>query len=1070
MNNQITSAVRSLIRLAAFLLVLVLTPCICHADNTGINTSGGRNRKLTVDPLGTDEGFSTVLYDNVNGLPTSEANAIAETDEGFIWIGSYSGLVRYDGNTFVRLDSTTGVASVVSLFTDSSNRLWIGTNDSGVALMDQNSFTRWGKKEGLRSSYVCAITEDKNGNIYVATTEGIVVIDSSMTLHPFDDPRVEKAYMRNLRVANDGTLYGLTTDGSIFSIKDGKVEYYLSSEDSPVKGVMSILPDPENPGYLYLGNEQSEIYHGSLADNFKTNKKYDISPLLYPESMEYICGQVWICSATGIGVLENGSFYTLRNIPMNSSVGHVKTDYEGNLWFTSTRQGVMKITPNRFSDIFERNKVSKAVVNTTCLYGEDLYVGTDTGLVVIGPDGPLSQVPITKAQTASGNPAEITDLLKFLNGCRIRSIIRDSENRLWISTWRKHGLLRYEEGTLTIFSTEDGLFSDRVRAVYERKDGSVLVACNGGVSIIEGDKVTGGYGEEDGIVNPEILTVIDGQSDDIILGSDGGGIYIVNKDGVRNLGIEDGLSSEIIMRIKRDRINKIYWIVTSNSLAYMTEDYKIKTIRKFPYSNNFDLYQNSVGDMWVFASNGIYVSPVEELLANGEIKPIYYGTANGLPCIPTANSYSELTPDGELYIAGNTGVAKINIEHSYDKISALKVAVPYIDADDTRIYPDKSGRFTIPSGARKITIYSHVYNYSLNNPMVTYKLEGFDRKGTTVSRTDLVPIDYTNLRGGMYYFTMKLTDSMGRGNKTTTIVIIKEKAFYEQVWLYVVIGLLAAGLLAALVRAYVEKRMRILELKHQEEAEKERISNELKMATQIQESMLPSTFPAYPERKEFDVFASMEPAKEVGGDFYDFYMIDDDHLGLVIADVSGKGVPASLFMMITKTIMQSYAMLGISAAEILSSTNESICANNKMEMFVTAWVGILEISTGKLTAANAGHEYPTIYNAAEGSFSLIRDKHGFVIGGMEDMIYRQYEIQLHPGDKLFVYTDGVPEATNSSDELFGTNRMLDALNSSPGDRPRQILSNVREAVSEFVGSAEQFDDLTMLCLEYKGTN
>jgi sigma-B regulation protein RsbU (phosphoserine phosphatase) len=252
-------------------------------------------------------------------------------------------------------------------------------------------------------------------------------------------------------------------------------------------------------------------------------------------------------------------------------------------------------------------------------------------------------------------------------------------------------------------------------------------------------------------------------------------------------------------------------------------------------------------------------------------------------------------------------------------------------------------------------------------------------------------------------------------------------------------------------------------------ADKERISAELSLATEIQASMLPHVFPPFPDRKEIDLYASMDPAREVGGDFYDFFLIDVDHLGIVIADVSGKGVPAALFMMESKIILENNAAPGRSPAEILAMTNETICANNTMEMFVSVWLGILELSTGKLRAANAGHEYPVITNE-EGEFELLKDKHGLVIGAMEGMRFRNYEVQLAPGTKLFVYTDGVPEATDANDELFGNERMVEALNRAKDAPPQEILRRVRMEVDEFVGEAEQFDDLTMLCLEYKGAD
>ena len=250
-------------------------------------------------------------------------------------------------------------------------------------------------------------------------------------------------------------------------------------------------------------------------------------------------------------------------------------------------------------------------------------------------------------------------------------------------------------------------------------------------------------------------------------------------------------------------------------------------------------------------------------------------------------------------------------------------------------------------------------------------------------------------------------------------------------------------------------------------AEKERIGTELALATRIQADMLPNIYPAFPDRKEFDIYATMDPAKEVGGDFYDFFLVDDDHLCMVMADVSGKGVPAALFMMASKIILANNAMMGKSPAQILTDANASICANNREEMFVTVWLGILELSTGKLTAANAGHEYPVL-RKPDGSYELFRDRHGFVIGGMEGVKYREYELQLEPGGKLFVYTDGVPEATDAENELFGTERMLKALNADTAAAPEAVLKNVRRAVDAFVKDAEQFDDLTMLCLEYRG--
>ena len=250
-------------------------------------------------------------------------------------------------------------------------------------------------------------------------------------------------------------------------------------------------------------------------------------------------------------------------------------------------------------------------------------------------------------------------------------------------------------------------------------------------------------------------------------------------------------------------------------------------------------------------------------------------------------------------------------------------------------------------------------------------------------------------------------------------------------------------------------------------AEKERIGAELEVATKIQAYMLPRIFPAFPEIESFDLYASMSPAKEVGGDFYDFFLVDDSHLAMIMADVSGKGVPAALFMVIAKTLIKNRAQMGGGPSEILYDVNNQLCEGNEADLFVTVWLAILDLHTGKGLAANAGHEHPAIRRAG-GKFELSIYRHSIAVAAMEDVRFAQHEFELHPGDCLFVYTDGVPEATNAGGELYGTDRMLEALNRNPEATPTEQLEAVRSDVDSFVGDAPQFDDLTMLSVYFKG--
>ena len=250
-------------------------------------------------------------------------------------------------------------------------------------------------------------------------------------------------------------------------------------------------------------------------------------------------------------------------------------------------------------------------------------------------------------------------------------------------------------------------------------------------------------------------------------------------------------------------------------------------------------------------------------------------------------------------------------------------------------------------------------------------------------------------------------------------------------------------------------------------AEKERIGTELALASRIQEDMLPNTFPPFPDRSEIDLYATMKPAKDVGGDFYDFFKISENVVGLVMADVSGKGIPAALFMMMSKIMVQNFALTLGGPGEVLQKVNDQICTNPVEEMFVTVWLGFLDLRTGLLTAANAGHEYP-ILMAPGGEFELLKDRHGLVVGGMEGYPYQEYQLKLEAGSRLFLYTDGLPEATDTENRMFGIERTLKSLNEVKNGTPREVLDHVTKSVADFVGNAPQFDDTTMLCLDYRG--
>lgn len=261
------------------------------------------------------------------------------------------------------------------------------------------------------------------------------------------------------------------------------------------------------------------------------------------------------------------------------------------------------------------------------------------------------------------------------------------------------------------------------------------------------------------------------------------------------------------------------------------------------------------------------------------------------------------------------------------------------------------------------------------------------------------------------------------------------------------------------VREYIAKLSAIT-------AEKERIGAELDVATHIQKSMLPCIFPAFPDRREIDIYATMDPAKEVGGDFYDFFMVDERHLAIVVADVSGKGVPAALFMVIGKTLIKDHTKPGRDLGEVFGEVNDLLCVSNSEGMFITAFEGVLDLATGRFDFVNAGHEMPFLCKAGE-NYHPYKIRPGFVLAGMEGMRFQAGSLCLAPGDRIFQYTDGVTEATNVQNELYGMDRLETALNRDVGLKPTELLPAVKADIDAFAGEAPQFDDITMLCMEFK---
>ena len=996
------------------------------------------------------------VFDVESGLPFLGYLTVAQTPDGFLYAGGYGGLVRYDGKRFERVK---GIDSVVSLFVSKDGSLWIGTNGGKLIRMAGNDeLTVYGKEEGLDVVGIRAICEDAAGTLVFGTDKGVYTLDGTGSIRIMDDKRLQTCYVNQLSVDADGTIYGSDYDGNVFVIRDLSVAAYLEGDTIPGQ-VQSVFGDALHEDMIYIGTTGSEVLHGRMTQPADKYELIETEGLLNINVIRQVGERLWISSDGGVGFIEaDGAFHRLAD-PAFNSVVFMQADYEGNLWFASSRNGLIRISESNFADLNQIAELSERVVNTTWMADDLLYVGTDTGLLILNSEGQLVE----------------NDFYELLKNARIRSIKGDSKGNMWFCTFSDYGLVcRSKDGNYRTYTQDDGMLSNYIRTVYEMEDGTIAVSVTGGVQLLRNGRIEQSFDESSGIPTTSILSLSEDHEGRLMLGTNGRGIYMIDGDRTVPYPIEDEMDSGVIMGIKRDDRRDCFWIITGGTLCCL-KDGAARPLSGLPeeLSTNgcYDVLCTDSRMVYLLCNTGIFVMDGDALVAGERAEYELYNSKNGLPHMVTPNSRSYVSESGDAYIACSDGLTRVNInqEHSAKATPRLTIAFIDVNASQQLMRVTDGQTITVPAGTHRLSIYPYVLYYGLGDPKVSYYLEGFDQEPMTSTKMDLEAVSYTNLPGGTYTFHLDLED--GEENRPgVSVTVIKEKAFYERPEFWAAVVVAALLMIAGIVRLMLRQQARTLERKAAEEArqkEEERIGRELNTAASIQAGALPSIFPAFPDRKEFDIYASMTPAKEVGGDFYDFFMVDDNHLGMVIADVSDKGVPAALFMMSAKMIIASHAKMGKSPAEVMTAANEALCVNNKEEMFVTVWLGILELSSGILTCSNAGHECPAV-RGGDGIFRIFRDKHGMILGGYEESKYKEYELTLAPGDAVFVYTDGVPEANNAEGEFYGLKRMEAALNQAAKESPQGILAAVKADVEKFVNGATQFDDLTMLCIAYNG--
>ena len=998
--------------------------------------------------------YAAAVYDNASGMPFSEANLTIQTPDGFIYIGSYGGLTRFDGRGF---EAVEGISSAVSLFLDSRDRLWVGTSEMGAACLSGGSLTVYGEVEGLTSSAVRGFFEEENGDILMSTQGGLFRLDGTGTISEIADPRFAGKYILPIMGDGLGNVYGVIRDEAVFKLRGGEVLQWWSLEDLGFDSEV-VYPDPDRSGYVYFGTEGSELYYGSMEEPISALRRIDLGSVTGVNWLMKDGDRLWVCAGDGMGYLEEGGPFTrLEHLPVKNAFEHIMKDREGNLWISSSRRGVMKLSPGIFTDVTAIAEVGSPVVNAVLPAGGRLYIGTDTGLIVT--DEGYSPVE---------DPASA-----LLGEVRVRSITQDSGGRLWFSTYSAFGLVCMEPdtGAYRCYTKADGLASDYVRDAVQLSGGDMLVSTTEGFCRLRDGEVLRTYGPEDGL-HEIVLCFCETADGTVYLGSDGEGIFTLDGDTLTPCGGEEAIPGGVVLSLKYDALRDRLWVVTGRyTLACLTGG-EVRSIEKLPAGDKnagpyYDLIPAEDGRLWLLGCSGICVVSGDGLLAGDLSGARCYGSSSGLPHMTAANSRSYVTAEGVAYLAGADGLTAVDLSSTLHAVTAPQLCVPYVEIDGQRLWLREGERITIPRDARRIRIYAYALTYSLEDPELRYRLEGFETEDNLVSASRLPVISYTNLPGGSYTFRFSLADGSG---EELSLELTKAKHLYE----YTAVSAAGAVVILALLAWFVSRLLKRQKRRLEAKGEEERINSELSMASNIQASLLPKGDPAFPGRTEFEVFASMRPAKEIGGDFYDFFLIDNDHLGLAVADVSGKGIPAALYMTMSKTLLKNTALHEKSPARVLREVNARLTENNEANMFVTVWLGILELSTGLLLWSDAGHEKPLV--CLKGSWSMLKKKSGIALGVLseEDFALRgktpfaDHSLQLQPGDLLFQYTDGVTEAIDPQETQFGEERLLAAMSRADTGELKRAAEQLRQEIDAFAKTAPQFDDITMLLVRYKG--
>ncbi len=735
---------------------------------------------LPFDAYATTKKFDSYIrtvYNNTNGLPGGEANDIASTSDGILWIGTYAGLYRHNGKEFRLMNEYDSIKTVRCLYVDDDGRMFVGTNDNGISIIINEEITNvLSEKNGLPADSVRCITSASDGMYYIGTSAELAVVEINDGIRI---KRIVPEVNSALRVTADehGHVAAVTSNGKLLVLQDTKVT--AVAPETSEKFISVAFADD---GRLFAAGESNKLYvfrveetiKGSIhTDQLKLQTILDCGTMNHINSLVFSENVLFLCSDSGVGYIDyknNNSFHSVETGIFNNSIDNMIEDYQGNLWFSSSRLGLLKMCETAFAEIYLSAGFDEAVVNSVTKYNGKIYFGTDDGLSMIDAE--------------DGKPCE-NELTKKMKGLRIRCLMQDSKDRMWVCTYTKGLYCLDKKGRIEEFETDT---AQQFRVLLELADGTIAAAGKKGITFLNNGVVTKRLTKADGFENQVVLTLSQLADGTLIAGTDGGGIAIIKNQKIEKLlRRQDGLSSNVILRtvndIKGEEPTGAFYAITSNGISYIDKDFSIKQLSNFPYSNNYDMIVREDGNIFVLGSAGIFVVTRDELLSGKKIDYILLDLKRGLLGSLTANSWNYIDEDNNLYLSCDTGASCLNLD-AYDKNDrSYRMQLKSVLVNGKRYIVQKDIPFVIPGDSDSIEVVPEILNYSINNPYISLYMEGIDEYPNVMTQNELASVIYSNISAGKYSFHISLLDSKGL-NVIEEIVYEIEKPFhiYDNWW------------------------------------------------------------------------------------------------------------------------------------------------------------------------------------------------------------------------------------------------------------------------------------------------